>query len=96
MTTSIGWLRAALVAACGIGAALVLARGPYAPHALALAGAELVACALLAVPATRRAGGWLLLATLAAAAVVHGVAGELPTALAVYAAATVVVMREAP
>ncbi len=95
------WLRWSLAAVLGAGAVLLLVAlaggghlGLHAPLAAAIAVAEVAGAVLLVVPRTRRLGGAVLLATLAAAALLHALAGQVPPlAFVVYAAAIAVAMR---
>jgi uncharacterized membrane protein YphA (DoxX/SURF4 family) len=92
MTRQLTWLRWAIALALGSGAVQLLADGGHGPIGVALASAELLGCALLVVPRTRRAGALVLAIVLAAACAVHGAVGEWPPAsFAVYAAALLVV-----
>jgi hypothetical protein len=59
---------------------------------MTLASTEVVAAILFLVPATVRLGGFLLLAIVAAAAVIHLAHGQNPAAFAVYVAAVLVVL----
>ena len=101
MTDRIAWLRWSLAVVLGAGAASLLVAVASARHegigavvGTALGAAELVAVVLLLVRSTRRAGGVLVLAVLAAATVVHAHAGQAPPlSFLVYAVATLVVMQ---
>ena len=101
MPSRIAWLRWTLglvlaVGACGLLVSIAAGSHAGVPAAagVALGASELVAVVLLLVPATRRAGGALVLAVLAAAIAVHAHAGERPPlAFLVYAAATLVTMQ---
>jgi hypothetical protein len=62
------------------------------PHLFVLAAVEAAAALLFLMPRTLRVGGWLLLATFAAALVAHALRGELLGTLLVYAAGTLLVM----
>src|SRR5678815_2461802 len=62
---------------------------------IVLGGAELLAAALFIIPRTLRAGGFALLAVLAAAAALHAAIGDAPPlSFVVYAAAIWAVMTE--
>lgn len=101
MTDRIAWLRWSLALVLGAGAASLLLAIATAGHGgvgavvgTVLGVAELVAVVLLLWRATRRAGGVLVLAVLAAAALVHAHAGQAPPlAFVVYAVATLVVVQ---
>jgi hypothetical protein len=88
------WLRWVVALVLGAGSVELLVHGGHGPIGVALATAELLGCALLVVPHTRRVGALALAGVLVAACVVHGLAGEWPPmAFAVYAAALLVVGR---
>jgi hypothetical protein len=73
-----------------------IARSDFSKHAkllvALLAGAEAVAALLFIVPATLRAGAFALLAIFFFALAFHGLHGEFPSALLVYAAGVFFVM----
>jgi hypothetical protein len=72
------------------------AHGPGNLHLEALAGVEALAALLFLVPRTMRVGGAGLLATFAVAMAAHGLTGEFPMVIALYAAATAFVMVHGP
>ena len=104
MTDRIAWLRWSLAIVLAIGAARLLVAiataghpGVALPMGIAVGAAELAGAVLLLVPASRRAGGTVLLAVLAIAALLHAHAGEAPPlAFAVYATATLATMQARP
>ncbi len=60
-----------------------------------IAGLELIACVLFALPKVVYTGGWLLFATLIAAIVVHALHGQYGVEnLIIYAAATFAVVTK--
>lgn len=70
-------------------------RGQAQPHAMALvlfAGAEAIAALLFLLPVTMRVGAIVLLLIFAVAFVLHGVQGDPPLTLLVYAAGVALVM----
>jgi hypothetical protein len=70
-------------------------RGQAQPHALALvlfAGAEAIAALLFLLPATMRVDAIILLLIFGVAFVIHGVQGDPPLTLLVYAAGVALVM----
>lgn len=73
-----------------------IARSDFSQHAkllvALLAGAEAVAALLFIVPATLRAGAFALLAIFFFALAFHGLHGEFPSTLLVYAAGVFFVM----
>jgi hypothetical protein len=97
---SISLLRVALSLVLGGDALVLLLHGGHAgvpaAVAMAIAGLEIAGALLFAIPRTTAIGAWALLASLAAAAVVHACIGELPPpSFVVFALAIVVVMRSA-
>ncbi len=96
MTDDIAWLRWALAAVLGTGAAMLLAAsgGAHGAVGVAIAAAELAGAVLLVVRRTRAIGAAILLVVLAGACMIHALVGEAPPlAFAVYAVALIVVAR---
>ena len=91
----IALLRIALALVMGYGAARLLV--PWSPGVHAALGAlELVAALLFLIPATLRAGAWLLAACLVLATVIHLHTGQpLSPVFLVYAAGIYAVVTEA-
>lgn len=91
-------LRWSLALVLGAGAAVLVVsclRGERPAGLTVLGVAELAAAALFVVPRAIRAGGFALLAVLAAAVALHAVSGEPPPiSFAVYAAAIWAVMTD--
>jgi hypothetical protein len=72
--------------------------GLHAGILLTISGLEVVAAAMFVIPVVKTAGGYLLLAVLALAAVFHIMHGEFNTiaTLAIYGAAVVVCVTNRP
>lgn len=65
-------------------------------HAALLGAVEAIAAVLFLIPRTMRAGGLALLATFAAALLLHAARGQLATPLLIYAAGVLFVMVHGP
>lgn len=91
-------LRWSIAGVLGAGGAILAVSSLHAGRSavlILLGAAELVAAALFVIPRTLRAGGFALLAVLAAAAALHAATGDAPPlSFVVYAAAIWAVMTE--